>query len=406
MEMNLSVCGFNHKTATLNDREPFQLARSELQTATEQYQRLTGSLEALVLATCNRVEFYQVAKSKSDEINNVISFYRARGIDANKLRDICYVHHKTTTARHIFRVASALDSMVLGEDQVFHQVKEAYSAACAAGGAGKMLHKLFHLAFQVGKRVRSETEIGSGPRGIPGAALDMFKSRLEGCLPKAVLVCGVNETTEIIMAGLSRWGVPTYLTNRTFERSEKLAAAFQAKAVPLDKIHTIIPEVEALFSATSATEPVINPQTFAGFSPGDRPCYIFDLAIPRDVDPSVEEIPGLVLLDLEDIQKYLEISDQQRSKDIPRAEAIIEEQVKVYSQWRKLDQQQEKLLALHKELNRMRKQELERFKEGFHLSEYRALEAFSQSLVKSFMKLLPQAMDGEDPGPDSLKGEN
>lgn len=356
------------------------------------------------MATCNRVEFYRFGRDKSDHLQEVVDFFQERGIPgAEKLGDICYCRQKTTAARHLFRVAAGLDSMVLGEDQVFHQLKEAYSSACAAGGPGKILHKLFHMAFQVGKRVRRETSIASGPRSVAGAALEVLKGRLNSRAPAGALVCGVNEMTEILLEGLTRGDVPApkgrlsvYLANRTLAKAEKLAAAFKAKSIPLDKIGDVMNKVEVVFSATSAPEPVITHRHFVNFAPGDNPLYLIDLAVPRDIEPQLGEFEGVVLLDLQDMKRYLDHSESVRSEDIPRAEAMIEEQVSDYSTWRARDRQQARLLAMHRELNRMRRAELERFKEGFHPGEYRALDAFSQSLVRNFMRLLPEVLEEED----------
>lgn len=396
--MYLSVCGFNHKTASVEAREPFQLSRTELMEICQQFRRQSGFDEVVVVATCNRVEFYRVGREKTGLLQQVINFYQAKGVKGEgKLREICYRHQETSAARHLFRVAAGLDSMVLGEDQVFHQVKEAYSAACAAGTPGKIIHKLFHMAFQVGKKVRSETDVGSGPRSIPGAALELLKNRLNGRLPSVALVCGVNEMTEIILNGLVRWGVPAVLANRTVEKAEKLAAVYQAKSLPLDKVREVLGEVEAVFSATSAPGYIITRQHFRSLGKRTNPLYLIDLAVPRDIEPELGRKKGLVLFDQEDLKRYLEHSEDLRSRDVPAAEALIEEQVHEYSTWRKKERQQDSILKMHRELNRLRKVELERFKEGFHLSEYRALDAFSQALVRNFMKLLPEVLgDGQE----------
>jgi glutamyl-tRNA reductase len=394
--MGVSVCGFNHKSATVRQREPFQLDRSELMDATQTYKEISGAQEAVVVATCNRVEFYQFTPEKSEQLLAVIEFYHRRGVEETALlKEICYCRQKTTVARHLFRVASGLDSMVLGEDQVFHQLKEAYSAACAVGGPGKILHKIFHLAFQVGKRVRAETDIASGPRSVPGAALELLKDRLRGEKPEAALVCGVNEMTDILLEGLSRWEVPAVVANRTLDKAEKFAAAHRAAAIPLNRIPEILPQVDVVFTATSAKEPILTSETFRKCQ-HKRPLVILDLAIPRDVAPDVSEQKNLKLYDLQVIQQYLEKAEKVRSADVPRAEEIIEEQVSVYSAWRAKERQKAKVLKIHRELNKLRKVELERFKEGFHISEYRALDAFSQALVKNFMRLLPEVLEQEE----------
>ncbi len=394
--MGLSVCGFNHKSATVEQREPFQLDRRELMDATQTYKGISGAREAVVVATCNRVEFYQFTPEKSEQLPAVIEFYRRRGVEtADFLREITYCRQKTTVARHLFRVASGLDSMVLGEDQVFHQLKEAYSAACAVGGPGKILHKIFHMAFQVAKRVRAQTEIASGPRSVPGAALELLKDRLGGKRPRSVLICGVNELTDILLDEFSRWGVSATVANRTFDKAEKLAAVHRARAIPWDEISTVISDVDVVMTATAAPEAVLTEKHFAQTS-STRPIYVFDLAIPRDVSPEVARFDHLKLFDLQVIQRYLEKAEKARSGDIPRAEEIIEEQVSAYSAWRAKERQKAKVLKVHRELNRLRKAELERFKEGFHISEYRALDAFSQALVKNFMRLLPEILEQEE----------
>ncbi|TKJ40780.1 glutamyl-tRNA reductase [candidate division LCP-89 bacterium B3_LCP] len=395
--MGLSVCGFSHKTASLEDREIFQLGRSELPEACAAYREIAQCEETVVVATCNRVEFYQFTRDKTDHLKAVIEFYKSRGIsEVDKLREISYCHHKTTTARHIFRVSAGLESMVLGEDQVFHQLKEAYSAACSVDGPGKILHKLFHLAFQVGKQIRAETNVGSGPRSVPGAALEMLRNRMDGGTPRAALVIGVNEMTEIILDGLARWGIPTYLANRTADKANKLAAPFKAKTLTLDNITSVIGEVDAVFSATSAPGIIVKEEYFDDLDGDNVPVYLIDLAIPRDIDPALGDLPGMVILDLQDMKRFLDHIEQVRAEDVPLAEKMIEEQVSAYSIWRTKLKQETLLLEVHRDLNKMRKVELERFKDGFRLSEHRALDAFSQSLVKNFMRILPEVLEVDE----------
>jgi len=392
--MGLSLCGISHKTAAVEEREIFQLTRAEMMDATERYKQISGAEEAVIVATCNRVEFYQYTPQKSDPLTPVIDFYKERGIDAgDAFRGLGYIRQKTTVARHLFRVASGMESMVLGEDQVFHQLKDAYSAACAVGGPGKILHKIFHQSFQAGKRVRAETQIGKGPRSVPGAALDLLKERFADYSPPGALIIGVNELTNILLEGLMRWEIPVFVANRTLEKAEKLVSAYKAKAIPWEDIKATIPQVGMILSATSSSKPVLSADLF---KPRTDPFFIVDLAVPRDVSPEVGKIDGVRLLGLQDIQKYLDHVEYLRSEDLPKADAIIEEKVAEYSTWRAKLRQQSKILKMHRDLNRLRQEELERYKDGFHISEYRALDSFSQALVKNFMRLLPDVLDVED----------
>ena len=176
--MVVSVFGFNHRTATVAEREPFQLQRREVGEATLLYKRLSRVSEALILATCNRVEFYRVDPHRGRPGQEVVEFYRRRGVqDPERVLEYAYRHVGAGAVRHLFRVISGMDSLVLGEEQIPGQVKEAYSASCGVGGPGKVLHKLFHNAFRVSKRVRSETQLGDGVRSVAGAAVERL---LEG----------------------------------------------------------------------------------------------------------------------------------------------------------------------------------------------------------------------------------
>jgi len=401
--MHLSVLGFNHRSAPLETREPFQLGRADLEAATRLYRDLSQCAEAAVVATCHRVEFYRVSPRKEGLLQDAVAFYRQWGApQPERLKEVTYRFHGTSAARHLFRVASGLDSLVLGEDQVLHQLKEAYSAACAASGPGKVLHKIFHLSFQAGKRVRSETGLGAGPRGLPGAAMDLLRRRYEGQAPKSALVCGVNEITEIILDDLARWGVPAVLVNRTLSRAEKLAGAFGVPALPLDRLGEALGRAEVVFSATAAPGYVITEDHLAGVPEGAGPRCLVDLAVPRDIDPDLGRRPGLVLYDLQDLKKYLEHTENQRAQEIPAAETIVEELVRQYSTWCAQERMQGKILDLHRDLNLARRQELEHFKDGFRPSEHRALEAFSHALVRNFMRLAPRLL--EDPPEEAAGG--
>jgi glutamyl-tRNA reductase len=401
--MRFSVFGMNHRNAPLEVREPYQLARSELEEACRLFKEVSGCKEVVVMATCHRIEFYRVREVKGNPRDEFAAFYRARGLaDPEKTAEICYHLHETSAARHLFRVASGLDSVILGEDQVLHQLKDAYSAACAASTAGKILHRAFHLAFTVSKRVRSETSLGAGPRGVPGAALDLLKGHLKGQPPAQALICGVNDATEIILEGLSRWGVAAILANRTLKRAQKLAAEFGATAISLDEIPQVIGRVEAVFSATAAPGYMITRPHCALADRGDKPLVLMDLASPRDIDPALADLPGVTLFDLQDIQHAVERCQQNRAAEIPQAQDIVEEQVKVYSNWRKQERQQTKILDLHREMNRLRREELEKFKEAFRPSDYRALESFSHVLIRNCLKLAPKMLGEQE---EDKKGE-
>ena len=392
--MYLSVCGFNHRTANLQDREPFQISRTDLTDTTADYKEFTGAEETAVIATCNRVEFYRVVKQKNNHYEELIRYYRHRGLkNTSALRDICYSRQGTTAARHLFRVASGLDSLVLGEDQVFHQVKEAYSSACAVGGPGQILHKLFHLAFQVAKRVRSDTNIAAGPRNVPGAALELLYKKMEGKIPQNALIIGVNTLSEIFLEALTRKGVPCVLANRTPYHAQKMAGGYGAAFASLEDIPGLLNNADAVFTVASSPEYLINPEDVAN---RDEQLFIVDIAVPRNVNPEVSILEEVTLLDLQDLKRHLDVTANRRSDDVPLAEEMIELQVGNYSAWRAKTLGQEKLLKLKEALDHTRQQELEKVRITFRKGDMKALDAFSSSIVREFLRLTPYLLDDDE----------
>ena len=394
IDMYLSVCGFNHRTANLQDREPFQISRADLADVTAEYMKFTGAEEAAVVATCNRVEFFRVVKQKNNHCEELIRFYQHRGIkNSAALRDICYSRQGTTAARHLFRVASGLDSLVLGEDQIFHQVKQAYSSACAVGGPGQILHKVFHLSFQVAKRVRNETNIAAGPRNVPGAAMELLNNRMDGKSLENAVIIGVNNLSEIFLETLTNKNVHCTLANRTPYHAQKMAGGYGADFASLEDIPGLLQNAGAVFTMASAPEHLIEPEHIID---KDRQLYIVDIAVPRNVNPEVNILEEVTLLDLQDLKRHLDVTANKRSDDIPAAEEMIEQQVGNYSMWRTKTLGQEKLLKLKEALNHTRVHELEKVRISFRKSDLKALDAFSSSIMREFLRLTPYLMDDDE----------
>jgi len=404
--MYLSVCGFNHKSANLHDREIFQFQRTELPEITASYKQFCDVQETVVIATCNRVEFYRVIENKNNHYEELIRFYKNRGIkNASLLRDICYCFQGTTAARHLFRVTSGLDSLVLGEDQVIRQVKDAYSSSCAVNGPGAILHKLFHLAFQIAKRIRNETMIASGPQNIPGAALELLSKRMDGAPIGKAMICGVNNLSEILLEHLTRRKIPTILANRTFYHAQKMAGGYGAIPVDLDEAFNLLNEVDVVFTVTASRDYIFKYKSLKKLNLKNKNLYFVDIAVPRNVDPGTGKIPGIKILDLQDLKRYLDVSQERRMEGIPEAEELIEEQVSTYSIWRTKISQLDKIEELRGVLNSVRLTELEKIQDSFRKGDYRALEAFSGTIMKEFLRLIPYLLDDQD-NPIIKNGKN
>jgi glutamyl-tRNA reductase len=255
------------------------------------------------------------------------------------------------------------------------------------------LHKIFHLSFQVSKKIRSQTCIAAGPRNIPSAAINMLDRKSGGVKMSKVLICGVNELTEILLKYLNRRGTTIILANRSLYQAQKLASGYEAKAVSLDAIDYWLSRVDAVFTATASTEYIITAKQLEKVRNKKEKLYLVDIAVPRNIDPEADKLPGVKLLDLQDLKKYLELSNSIRQEEVAKAEAMIEEQVNLYSLWRTKIMKQDKLLSLKQIINQTRKSELEKIKDRFRKGDLKALEAYSKAMTREFLRLAPYLWD-------------
>jgi len=384
--MYLSCNGINHHSSALSDRESFQIQKEELARSTADFKRISGSNEAAIVTTCNRIEFYCADSTKVDVRDGIRNFYIERGSgDIEKLDRLSFIRQGTSVARHLFKVAAGLDSALLGEYQILGQVKEAYSAACSVSGPGRFLHKLFHNAFQVSKRIRTETEIGKGAQGLAGATVDILQDALDLELNGLnATVIGVNKSTEMLLRRLHREKIHITLLNRTLYNAEKLARPYGAAALPLDELSNILLDTDLLFSAASAEKYIVEKKHFNDGLKKEQMIAV-DLAIPRNIDPKLTDYPGVTVLDLDDIKHYLSNVNSARAIELPYALDLIEEQVAMYEQWRR-NAASNGNGAIRKLLEEDRHTILNRFQDNFNQGELKALDAFSRSLYRQFLR--------------------
>ena len=395
--MSLVCCGISHRTSTIAERERLQIPRSQIGAATAQFKQLAAADEALILATCHRIEFYCRMREKGDPRAAISRFYRERGLpDVIPDDRRWFIRQESSVARHLFKVAAGLDSPLLGEHQIIGQVKAAYSAACGVGGPGKLLHKLFHFAFKTAKRIRSETDIGAGAQGLAGAVVDLMRSahreNLSGL--KACLV-GVNETTAMLLQRLARDRVTVTLLNRTLFKAEKMAHPFNVRAASFGELDAVLNDVDLLVSATAAPDFIVRPVHLAT-RPKDRPLLIIDLAVPRDVDPAVRDSGAVTLWDLDDIKHRLERSEQARAAELPLALQMVEEGVSEFEQWRISDAAAGNG-ALRRLVELDRRALLEQFRNDFRAGDLKALDAFSHSLSRQFLRRINNLPPSPEP---------
>jgi glutamyl-tRNA reductase len=317
--MNLFCVGLSHHTADIDLLERFGGdvdATSDL--------RSCGCAEALLLRTCNRVEVYAAATEvvKTDEIARCI----ARKIDNDAEIPRFYRYENADCAQHLFRVAAGLDSMVVGETEILGQAKKAYESARTSGAAGPFLHRLFQRAFRVAKHVRTHTEITRGAVSIGSVAVDLGEKifgQLSNC---KVLVLGAGETSERTARALVSRGVSDLrVSNRSMERAEELARFVQGRAIPFVDWREQCREIDILITSTSSELPLLGRENLQPVLREriDRPLFIIDIAVPRNVEPSVNELEGVYLYDIDSLQSVAQQSLAQRRQQIAAAEEII-----------------------------------------------------------------------------------
>jgi len=322
--MNLFCIGISHHTANVETRERYAGACSE-----EGVRSAMGCREALLLTTCNRVEVYGSAE-KPIAIEDVVQSLRRCGAEEIENADAFYRHDGEACAEHLFRVVAGLDSMVIGETEILGQVKKAYEKARASDSAGPLLHRLFQRAFRAAKQVRSNTDITRGAVSVGSVAVDLAVKIFGDLRECSVLILGAGETSERTARALNSRGVTDIrVSNRSPERGQILAELVNGRAVAFENWTEQCREIDILISSTSAAEPLVTPQLLAPMlrSRPDRPLFIIDIAVPRDVAPDVNEMEGVYLYDIDSLQSIAEQSLALRRQQISAAEKIIAEHV-------------------------------------------------------------------------------
>jgi len=323
--MNLCCIGLSHHTATVATREQFAGGATA-----ESIVREAGCTEALLLSTCNRVEVYAVSQQRisTDEIARCLM--RKMDTDPHDYAPPFYRYEAEKCVQHLFRVASALDSMVVGESEILGQAKKAYESARTSGAVGPYLHRLFQRAFRVAKQVRTHTDIARGAVSVGSVAVDLAQ-RIFGKLSDCkVLVLGAGETSERTARALISRGISDLrVSNRSTDRAVELAQAVGGRAVSFDEWAPQCREIDILITSTASETPLLTPDKLAPMLRErlDRPLFIIDIAVPRDVDPSVNEMEGVYLYDIDSLRSVAEQSLALRRQQLAAAESIIAEHV-------------------------------------------------------------------------------
>lgn len=388
------LIGLNHKTAPVEIRERLSFAGAQVHPL-EKLKALNPYFkEAFFLSTCNRVEFAFVYEDSKKELllQSFSEFLKAEtGFTWEELSKYFYLFADEEAIRHLFEVGCGLDSLVLGEPQILGQLKEAYKTALKYKTSGIVLNKLLHRAFFVAKRVRTETGIGGGAVSVSYAATQLAKKILGSLKNKKALLIGAGEMAELACQHLISMGVEEILiANRTFSKAVELAQKFKGKPYSLEELSEVLLEADIVISSTGAPgyiltknllSPLLKPRKY-------RPLFIIDIAVPRDVEPEVNDLENVYLFDIDDLKEVVEENLKARKKEALRARAIIEEEVLKTKRWLSELSILPTIRRLAKKAEALRKRELEKTLKrlkNLSLEEREALEILTKSLTQKLL---------------------
>jgi glutamyl-tRNA reductase len=340
--MGVIALGLNHSTAPLDLRGRFAFAPEQLASALHGFRermRASAKPEAALLSTCNRTELYFTgdAQQDGDLVRPAIDWLAAQGsVSGERMLDHTYVLEDRAAARHAFRVAAGLDSMVLGEPQILGQMKEAVRQAESAGTLGSTLHQLFQRSFSVAKEVRSSTEIGSHSISMAAASVRLAAQLFEDLSRIRVLFVGAGEMVELVATHFAaRRPLAMAVANRTLERGERLASRFGAQALRLADLPGILHEYDAVVSCTASSLPIIGLGAVerALKARRHRPMFMVDLAVPRDIEPEVARLSDVYLYTVDDLSAVVHTAGEKRQAAVQQAEVIIDAGVQSFAHW-------------------------------------------------------------------------
>jgi len=394
--MKILLTGLNHKTAPVELRERLAIPPEGLAGETRALLSHPGILEGLILSTCNRVELLVCYDGREPELGSYLNERFA--IDTQSLQPHLYQHHEEEAVRHLFRVAASLDSMVVGEPQILGQVKESYAAARSVGAVGGNLERLLQGAFSAAKKVRTETQIGASSVSIASVAVDLARKIFGSLEGKRVLLVGAGKMSELAARHLMQQGAGSLLiANRTHERALSLARKFKGHVIRFDDLHARADEADILITSTGSPEFIFRTPHAQQFlhRRRNRPMFIIDIAVPRDVDPELNRLDGIFLYDIDDLQSVAVSNLSDRAREAQRAEKILEHEIARYQRRIEALDVVPALVDLQAAAEDMRQAELRRAQsrlQSLTPAQQTAVEALTRGLVNKFLHQPLQAL--------------
>lgn len=407
--MNIIVVGLSHKTAPVEIREKVSFPAERATEALNDLTARKGITEGVILSTCNRVEIIAISSHIQDGIETIKEFIaQYNELPREVLDNHLYSHTSEEAIKHIFRVASSLDSMVVGEPQILGQMKDAYQQALDHNVTGLILNKLFRKGFSVAKRVRTETNIASSAVSISYAAVELAKKIFGDLSDKRVLLIGAGEMCELAAKHFVNSGIMEVLvTNRTHERAVKLAAEFGGRSILFENLSLDLGEVDIILSSTGSPVHIISAAQVkeALKKRRNRPMFFIDIAVPRDIDPAINDLDNAYLYDIDDIQGVVETNKKEREKEAAAAEVIIGAEIEQFHKWLRTLDVTPTIVALREKLEEIKKGEIERLLNGQEDLSEKQRKAVISSVNAMINKILHMPTSNLKKMADTVEGD-
>ena len=362
--MHIAAIGVNHKTACLEVREQVALADTAAEELVSRLLSRPELSEAVAVSTCNRTEIYVTGERLPLRDAVLEELCTSTGVCREDIVDTVYYHEDDQAVSHLFSVAASLDSMVLGEAQILHQLKSAYQLAEGVDGTGAVLNRLFRRSFEVGKRVRTETRIGESSLSIASVSVDLARNVFGDLSSRSVLVIGAGEMAELVLTHLRAHGVSRIrVANRTFERAVELAGRFEGDAVRYESLHDHLVAVDIVITSTAAAQPIITRPDMDRVMKGrrNRPVFLVDIAVPRDVEAAVNDVYNAYLYDIDDLQEVVASNLDERKQEATTAREIVDEEAAGFRTWMRSLDVVPTMVELRKWATELKDQEVEKY---------------------------------------------
>ncbi|NEQ97892.1 MAG: glutamyl-tRNA reductase [Cyanothece sp. SIO2G6] len=392
--MNIAVVGLSHKTAPVEIRETVSIPTPQVEEAIATLKSCPHIEEVTVLSTCNRLEIYIVTPAMEHGVREVSQFLADYGkVDLTNLRPYLFtlLHHDAVM--HLMRVSAGLDSLVLGEGQILSQVKQTHKVGQQFKGLGRMLDKLFKQAITAGKRVRTETSIGTGAVSISSAAAELAQMKVEDLTQQRITIIGAGKMSRLLVQHLlAKGGTNLTILNRSMSGAERLAAQFkeaELKLHTMDDLDTILPQSDIVFTSTSATQPIINKAKLESILSASQDLMLIDISVPRNVDGDVSAMDTVQSFNVDDLKAVVAQNQESRRQMAMEAEGLLEEEVDNFEVWQRSLDTVSTISSLRKKVETIREQELEkalsRLGSEFAERHQEVIEALTRGIVNKIL---------------------